>query len=204
MRDNLAAALGWFELGFLPFPCYSADTWIRHNLHLTKSPNTKRGFYDAFRSAEAIRSHWTESPDDLVGVWCQDKVVVLDIDKGSKDGFFSLEDNQVVPPATFSVTTQSGGEHKFYAHPRDVKLGPDTDLVLENGVVLTGVDRRTGNSYFVAWSDQVPTSLKALQQLQNGCLKPAGDPEGCLMTASFRIGLNRFKKEPPRPGLSRP
>ncbi|MCF8549433.1 MAG: AAA family ATPase [Pontimonas sp.] len=177
MRDNLAAALGWYELGLLPFPCYSSDTWVGDNLHLTKSPKTKRGFYDAFRSAEEIRSHWTESPDDLVGVWCQDKVVVLDIDKGSKDGFFSLEDNQVVPPETFSVTTQSGGEHKFYAHPRDFKLGPDTDLVLENGVVLTGVDRRAGNSYFIAWSDKVPKSLDALAAAPGWLCRGRGGPE---------------------------
>ena len=177
MRDNLAAALGWFELGLLPFPCYSEDTWVGPNLHLTKSPKTKRGFYDSFRSAEEIRAHWTKSPDDLVGVWCQDKVVVLDIDKGSKDGFFSLEDNQISPPETFSVITLSGGEHKFYAHPLGSKLGPDTDVVLENGVVLSGVDRRAGNSYFIAWSDQVPASLDSLAKAPDWLCKAHRGPE---------------------------
>lgn len=199
MRDNLAAALGWYELGLLPFPCYSSDTWVGDNLHLTKSPKTKRGFYDAFRSAEEIRSHWTESPDDLVGVWCQDQVVVLDIDKGSKDGFFSLEDNKVVPPETFSVTTQSGGEHKFYTHPRDVKLGPDTDLVLENGVVLTGVDRRAGNSYFIAWSDQVPTSLEALAAAPEWLSKARRGPEGMTYDGKLSDWLESLKNGAPSP-----
>lgn len=199
MRDNLAAALGWYELGLLPFPCYSSDTWVGDNLHLTKSPKTKRGFYDAFRSAEEIRSHWTESPDDLVGVWCQDKVVVLDIDKGSKDGFFSLEDNQVVPPETFSVTTQSGGEHKFYAHPRDFKLGPDTDIVLENGVVLTGVDRRAGNSYFIAWSDKVPSSLDALAAAPEWLSKARRGPDGMSYDGKLSDWLESLKEGDPSP-----
>jgi hypothetical protein len=149
------------------------DTWVGDKLHPRKSPRTRRGFYDAFDNEGDVIAYWTENPEHLVGIWCGQEIVVLDIDKKFKfdsvtgeevavDGQFQLDENNVEVPDTFSVVTSGGGEHRFYRNPGVANLGGDVDIVLSNGVILEGVDRRAGNSYFIAWSDELPDSLDDL------------------------------------------
>ena len=173
--DNLKAALGWFDLGLRPFPCYEKDEWQGDTLRLRKSPRTKRGFYDAFDSRAQIENYWLEHPEHLVGVWCGERLVVLDIDidkDDGRDGQFALDENGVDVPKTFSVRTHSGGEHRFYLNSTGAPLGPASNIVLENGLVLPGVDRRAGSSYFIAWSDEVPQSLEELAPAPAWLLRP--------------------------------
>jgi len=171
--SNLDRALRWLPLGGKPFPCYEVDTWVGDKLHPRKSPRTRRGFYDAFDNEGDVIAYWTENPEHLVGIWCGQEIVVLDIDKKFKfdsvtgeevavDGQFQLDENNVEVPDTFSVVTSGGGEHRFYRNPGVANLGGDVDIVLSNGVILEGVDRRAGNSYFIAWSDELPDSLDDL------------------------------------------
>lgn len=171
--SNLSRAVGWLRLGGKPFPCYEVDTWVGDKLHPRKSPRTKRGFYDGFDNENDVITYWTENPEHLVGIWCGPEIVVLDIDKKLKfdsvtgeeiavDGQFHLDENDVEVPDTFSVVTSGGGEHRFYRNPGVANLGGDVDIVLSNGVILEGVDRRAGSSYFIAWSDEVPDGLDDL------------------------------------------
>lgn len=171
--SNLQRAIDWYRIGGKPFPCYEVDTWVGDILHERKSPRTARGFYDAFDNEDDIRAYWTENPKHLVGIWCGPLIVVLDIDKKYKfdpvtgeeiaiDGQFHLDQNNVDVPPTFSVQTDGGGEHRFYRNPGVENLNGDVDIALANGVVLKGVDRRAGNSYFIAWSDSVPENLQDL------------------------------------------
>lgn len=174
--NNLKAALGWFELGLRPFPCYEKDEWHGDALRLRKSPRTKRGFYDSFTKRDEILSYWERHPEHLVGVWCGTDLVVLDIDidrEDGRDGQFQLDDNQLPVPDTFSVRTQSGGEHRFYRNTEGGTVGPAANIVLDNGVVLSGVDRRAGNSYFIAWSEEVPKSLDELAPAPKWLLAPS-------------------------------
>ena len=186
--SNLDRALRWLPLGGKPFPCYEVDTWVGDKLHPRKSPRTRRGFYDAFDNEGDVIAYWTENPEHLVGIWCGPYIVVLDIDKKFRfdsvtgeevavDGQFHLDENDVEVPETFSVTTSGGGEHLFYRNPDVANLGGDVDIALPNGVILEGVDRRAGNSYFIAWSDDVPESLDVLAIAPDWLLVPSNRAE---------------------------
>lgn len=186
--SNLSRALGWLRLGGKPFPCYEVDTWVGDKLHPRKSPRTRRGFYDAFDNEGDVIAYWTENPEHLVGIWCGPLIVVLDIDKKFKfdsvtgeevavDGQFHLDENSMEVPETFSVITSGGGEHRFYKNPGIANVGGDVDIVLLNGVILEGVDRRAGNSYFIAWSDELPDSLDDLAVAPEWLLVPSKSAE---------------------------
>lgn len=222
--SNLQRAIDWHRIGGKPFPCYEVDTWVGDNLHERKSPRTARGFYDAFDNEDDIRAYWTENPKHLVGIWCGPLIVVLDIDKKYKfdpvtgeeiaiDGQFHLDQNNVDVPPTFSVQTDGGGEHRFYRNPGVENLNGDVDIALANGVVLKGVDRRAGNSYFIAWSDSVPENLQDLPIAPDWLLVatrraklaeyskqgrmwfeecPGGDPDTRVRQAINRIPTSEF------------
>lgn len=186
---NLANALAWFDLGLPVFPCYEVDTWVDTNLHARKAPRTNRGFYDSFTSREQVVRYWTQHPEHLVGVWCKDILVVLDVDNDPEqgiDGQFELDESGVVPPVTHSVITPRGGSHHFYLKPEGIEVGPDANIVLPNGTVLKGVDRRAGNSYFIAWSDDVPVSFKELAPAPDWLLSPSRNAETSPFSGSDR------------------
>lgn len=193
--DNLAIALAWFDLGLGVFPCYEEDTWVGDKLHARKSPRTKRGFYDSFKTREEVSRHWGEHPTHLVGVWCKDILVVLDVDNDPEfgvDGQFELDENGVVPESTFSVTTPRGGSHHFYLKPEGVEVGPDANLTLPNGTILSGVDRRAGNSYFIAWSEQTPSDLGELAVAPRWLLVPAQNSSASPFSGSDREWFQRL------------
>jgi hypothetical protein len=174
--SSLAVALAWFDLGLGVFPCYEEDTWVGDKLHARKSPRTRRGFYDSFADREEVILYWTANPNHIVGVWCKNVLVVLDVDNDPEfgiDGQFELDENGVVPEPTFSVTTPRGGSHHFYRNPEGSAVGPDADIALPNGTILRGVDRRAGNSYFIAWSEQVPQRLDELAHAPEWLLVPS-------------------------------
>lgn len=214
--NNLDAALAWCDLGLPVFPCYEQETWEGNNLHTRKSPRTRRGFYDAFTDRDAVEQYWRANPTHLVGVWCRDVLVVLDIDNDPErgvDGQFELDANGIVPPNTFSVITPRGGSHHFFQKPDGVDVGPSADITLPNGVVLKGVDRRAGNSYFIAWASAVPSSLGELAMAPHWLLVssrsaerahflgperdwferlPLGDPDDAVLRALDRIPSGNF------------
>lgn len=163
--SNEERALKWAALGLDVFPCYPEDTWVGQKLHEKKTPIPVHGLDDATRDPEVIRKYWGEFPQYLVGVVAGDDLDVLDIDMNfekGKDGWNSLLENGIEVPTTFNVKTQGGGEHHIYRNTEKTSLGPAQDLKIESGVKLEGVDRRSGRSYFIAWSDEVPESLAVL------------------------------------------
>ena len=206
--SHLERALKWLSLGGRPFPCYEVDTWVGDNLHVRKSPRTARGFYDAFETSDQVREHWSRNPDHLVGIWCGPDIVVLDIDKKVKfnrvtgeevpvDGQYQLDENDVEIPETFSVMTPSGGEHRFYRNPGVQDVGGDVDLTYTNGVILEGVDRRAGNSYFIAWSDALPDSLDDLAEAPAWLLQPSSAPEQAEYDKDVRSWLSECETGTP-------
>lgn len=193
--SNLAIALAWFDLGLPVFPCYEADTWVGDKLHAKKSPRTKRGFYDCFTDRDEVIRYWTANPNHLVGVWCKNILIVLDIDNDPEfgiDGQFELDENGVVPEATFSVTTPRGGSHHFYRNPEGSAIGPDADIALPDGAILRGVDRRAGNSYFIAWSGETPNELGELAVAPEWLLVPAQNSSVSPFSGSDREWFERL------------
>ena len=193
--SNLAIALAWFDLGLGVFPCYEADTWVGDKLHAKKSPRTQRGFYDCFTDRDEVIRYWTANPNHLVGVWCKNVLVVLDVDSDPDcgiDGQFELDENGVVPESTFSVGTPRGGSHHFYLKPEGVDVGPDANLTLPNGTILRGVDRRAGNSYFIAWSEETPSELGELAVAPEWLLVPAQNSSVSPFSGSDREWFERL------------
>ena len=198
--SNLKAALGWFDLGMGVFGCYEVDTWVGQKLHTKKSPRTRRGFYDAFTTRDEVAAYWRDNPKHLVGVWCRDLLVVADVDKDEEsgvDGQFELDENGIVVPETFSVVTPRGGAHYFYKKPPDLAIGPDADISLPNGTILRGVDRRAGNSYFIAWTEKFPPSIDSLAIAPNWLLVESHRAEYAEFSGTERAWFGELQNGKP-------
>jgi hypothetical protein len=175
--SQLSRALAWAQLGFKVHPCYGEATWNGTNLHAVKTPVLKDWPNQATVDPVKISSWFNSESNFIVGVIPTSSTVLADIDKdvdSGKDGFFELEESGLSLPTTFEVQTPRGGSHFLYRRDEDLNLSPYAGLVLENGVKLPGVDRRAGNSYFIAWSDEVPSSTDALAAAPEWLLKQSG------------------------------
>lgn len=163
--SSLERALAWANLGFKVHPCYAHPTWKGSRLHEAKTPVLADWPNVATRDPYVIGQLFPEGSDLLVGVVPLDETVLLDVDvdvETGKDGFASLTDAGFDLPESFNVCTRRGGSHYLYKRDPSLKLGPLADVRLKNQHRLVGVDRRAGNSYFIAWSDLVPESLDSL------------------------------------------
>lgn len=163
--SNLNRALRWAELGVAVFPCHEKDSFEGTVPKRRKAPRTTHGFKDATTEISVITSWWTENPDHLVGLVAGDKLVILDIDMDAekgKDGWSSIFDQNLDIPDTFHTTTPSKGSHYFFRHPDGVLLSPLQDVSLPSGIKLDAVDRRSGGSYVIAWSEEIPKSIEDL------------------------------------------
>ena len=156
--DRLNQAIAWSK--FRPvFPAYESDTWVGGSLHKCKSPATRNGHLDATQDELLVRSMWASSPNRLVGVWLGDDIVVNDIDVDldkAEDGFNFLLENNLETPESYSQITPSGGKHIFYRNPGK-PLSPDNNYRSpDKKTIRTGLDRKTGSSYVIAYSDTPP------------------------------------------------
>jgi len=83
-------------------------------------------------------------------------IAVVDLDKkGEKDWTVSVRKAGLILPATHTVTTRSGGEHRYYRYPADAeKIQSNKDLFrwLVGGKE-TGIDVRGDGGYVIAWKD---------------------------------------------------
>lgn len=157
--SNLEIALAWNKAGFAVFPCFEEDTWVGNSLHMRKSPNTNRGFYEATLDANIIKVYWGANPNRLVGVRIPEDVAVLDIDikvEPPVDGYETLDKFTLHYPETFTVTTPSGGQHLYYKKEPSLSVKPAANLKLKDGRILEGIDRRTAGSYTIAYSADAP------------------------------------------------
>ncbi len=148
------------------FPCYEVDTWVNGTLHTRKSPRSVKGFKDATADESIIEKYWESNPTHLVGV-VAGAMCVLDIDmnaESGKDGWFEIYEAGLDVPSTISARTPSGGNHYFYKQPAGKSLGPIAGIKLPGGYRLNAVDRRAGNSYFIAWSSVAPNNVEDLPE----------------------------------------
>lgn len=155
--DRLDQALAWGKFRRV-FPAYEADTWDQGKLHMLKSPATKNGHLDATQDEHTIRNWWEANPDRLVGVWIGDQFVVLDIDLDldkAEDGFHFLAERELECPNSYTQETPSGGQHIFYRNPGDA-LKPLNNYLSVDKVTRSGLDRKTGSSYVIAYSATPP------------------------------------------------
>ena len=158
--NSLSKALDWADLGFSVIPCWPTDKWDRDFLQKAKAPITPRGLNDASKSSEVITKWFTDHPEALVGVLAEGLAVAdidVDLEKGL-DGGFELEERQLKLPPTFHYETPRGGSHYIYKSPNNELLGPMAPIKDSEGNSIPGVDRRSGPSYFIAWSETVPNS----------------------------------------------
>ena len=157
--SNSTVAKFWQDAGFRVFPI---------------EPETKEPRFKGYQAGtDDVAAHWSRFPNDRVGLLCE-RIVAIDIDtKDGRDGRQWLEANRARLPATYEVTTPSGGTHLIYwiptgaAIPNDTagkSLGPGVD-VKANGrdgvspgyVVAAGQQGYAGNGAQVA---QLPDWLR--------------------------------------------
>jgi hypothetical protein len=169
LPKNARIAARWVHAGLKVFPCYHRvyeDSW--GNIHEVKTPKTPNGFKDAFDDLHAALVCWTENPEDLVGVSCEDQLLVIDIDMDSEkdepvDGWASLHDAGLSVPEGFMIVTPRGGNHSYCRPPAGVTANSVKNLRLEDGTVLHGVDRRARGGYVIGWAEEgIPESIDDL------------------------------------------
>ncbi len=201
----LERALNWIEAGHSVFICHHEDKWIGSNFHRKKSPATINGHLDAVNTRQEAEQMWASYPDALVGVAIGDQMVVLDIDidldKG-KDGYFTLETNELEFPESYEAKTPRGGLHVYFKNPSGKYLGPSTDLIIEDGRVLSGIDRRAGSSYAIAYSDTPPVLDQLAPAPEWLCVTTPQNP-GSAFSGTLEEWINALPQGNPDARVSR-
>ena len=140
---TLNHALSWAQRGFRVFPVQPGKKLPRLGLDWTKSATV---------DAAQIKSWWGEGTWNI-GVLCDDMIVV-DVDvKNDQMGATSLIGliGEGLPESTLTVSTPSGGMHKYYRSPVSTKnrhnLMPGIDIKSEHGYVLAPGSVIDGKEY---------------------------------------------------------
>ncbi len=137
------------EFGFSIFPCREKTQGNKK----AKSPYTNRGYKDASRDEEQIRSWWRHFPNAMIGVPTgrENGIFVVDIDfRPGKDGEASFNEFGVGDPHTCQTITMSGGRHLIFTYPTGHNLG------ISNGKYGDGIDTR-GNGGYIIWAGSATT-----------------------------------------------
>lgn len=193
---SLDKALAWAKLGQKVLPCRHEDAWVGARLLKAKSPLVDHGVDDASCDENQIRKWFSELyPDALVGVKAGDGLNVADVDidleKGI-DGAFELSELGLELPDTFAYQTRRGGWHYIYRSEPNAKLGPSAPILDEENKPIRGVDRRAGNSYFIAWGDDVPEDLTSLASAPAWLSRAAGKSELSEYSKGLRAWLDEI------------
>lgn len=168
LPKNERIALRWVAAGAKVFPCYSRVEVDERGIHRYKAPKSAHGFKDATDSFEVVRKWWSENPDDLVGVACEERLTIIDIDMDADrdepvDGWASLIGSNISLPEDFMPKTPRGGNHVYCRTPDGVAPNSVKNITLPNGTVLDGVDRRARGGYFIGWSEElIPRRIEEL------------------------------------------
>ena len=130
------AALKWFSLGYLPLPIIKGD----------KKPSVLVKEWLSNLSQQSIEKHWSQYPEDDIGLHCSKGLVALDSDSHeSLEPMMTLEEKYGIKPL-ITVKTKKGTHHYF-------KLGEGVSLKQAgNSTTLNPerIDIRCGNSYIIA------------------------------------------------------
>lgn len=150
-------------LGMKVFPVWPEDTWVGDTLHEAKSPRTKNGHLDASSDKTKIQ-HWWGTPgweNSVPGVATgASGIVVLDVDvKDGRDGWNSIEEAGLEVPQSLEYQTKNGGTHVLYRAPVGFAYNGTRNHKTPDGIVLDGVDRRSGSSFIVYWGEDIPWDL---------------------------------------------
>ena len=141
------------EFGFSVFPCREKPQGDKK----AKSPYTNRGYKDASRDEEQIRSWWHSFPNAMIGVptGIENGIFVVDIDVSpDKDGEASFNELGVGDPYTCQTITISGGRHLIFAYPAEYELkntagalGKDIDTRGDGGYIIWAGSTTTEGAY---------------------------------------------------------
>ncbi len=133
----LKAAQYWAAKGFRVFP-------LRKGL---KIPATSDGFKSATLNPEQLANWFDNNAGYNVGLATGNGLVVIDLDrKHGVDGLASLselEQTLGALPETLTISTPSGGEHRFFGYPAEI------DIKSNAGQIGAGVDIRANGGYVV-------------------------------------------------------
>lgn len=119
--DALDLALEWARQGVPAFP--AAISWDEAKRKTNKRPLTRHGYLDATVDPDRLRSLFTQATPragETVGVGLHlgpAGIVALDID--GPDNLAHVDHLDL--PATYTVTTQTGGQHRWYQKPAGVQ-----------------------------------------------------------------------------------
>lgn len=122
------AALAWAARGFRVFPILAGDKVPPKNLAWKEEATT---------DPDKIRAWWAFDPNYNYGVAGGDGLLIVDVD-AAKDGYASLLDLDA--PATLTVRSPGGGEHRYYA-------GPDVANSVDR--IAPGIDIRSAGGYVI-------------------------------------------------------
>lgn len=119
-----------------------------------KLPATEHGVKDATSDPEVIARWWEENPQRNLGLATGGGLVVIDLDVDPSKGLdgvaelAKLEAGLGTLPATATVSTPRGGQHRYFRVPADTvirnsasKLGPGIDVRGEGGYVVAPPSR---------------------------------------------------------------
>jgi Bifunctional DNA primase/polymerase, N-terminal len=168
-REAVALARTWATRGVPAFPValsYDPDKYAGRG-GIDKRPAAVHGHHDATTDRAALEAlfdaatRWLRTGDELaVGLHPGPAgLVVLDVDcKSGVDGYATVE--RLDLPSTFTPSTPSGGQHRFYAKPGagyvpNVSPWPGVDVRADAGwVVAPGVTSPWGGwDCFDDWAD---------------------------------------------------
>ncbi len=191
--NNLERAFTWSAFGKV-FPTYECDTWLDGELRARKTPTTTHGHLDATQDPEVIRNWWSREPQRLVGLWLENETVVLDIDVDldtGEDGFERIREEALEVPDTFWQQTPSGGRHYFYSVDPANPVGPSNNYLKRRTGDKSGVDRKSGSSYVVVYSDQ-PPKRETLAPAPDWLLSKTANSQECQYTGTLESWLNKL------------
>ena len=137
------------DFGFSVFPCREKPQGDKK----AKSPYTNRGYKDASRDDEQIRSWWHSFPNAMIGVPTgrENGIFVVDIDVGPhKNGEASFNELGIGDPHTCQTITMSGGRHLIFAYPAECELKNTT------GELGKDIDTR-GDGGYIIWAGSTTT-----------------------------------------------
>jgi hypothetical protein len=140
---------GFFKNSFAPPLLKAALTYAAAGLAVfplgprTKTPATKRGFYDATTNPETIRRFWRVTDRNIgIATGAMSGIWILDIDPGGEDRLGRLEAEHGTLPPTRNVITGSGGRHLWFKYTEPMQCSA--------GRVAPQIDVRGDLGYCVA------------------------------------------------------
>jgi Bifunctional DNA primase/polymerase, N-terminal/Protein of unknown function (DUF3631) len=170
----LVAALNYARRGWFVFPVHSvrdgACTCGKTDCrNVAKHPCIKEWQHNASKDPDQIKRWWTKWPEANIGIACgPSRLIVLDEDigHGGAESLVSLERQHGPLPATMTVNSGGGGQHRYFTrNGTEVRnsagvLGPGLDIRGDGGfIVAPPSQHRSGNCYKIQESSPDPVLI---------------------------------------------